>query len=169
MVVIVPDTSNMNQMVFFIILIIIILQLRERKVKSWGLIIVPVFMSLITILVVYNVLFSSILNFFLITAGFILGLVIGIVIGSFMRVKIDEKDGSLVLKGSIVAVILWIAIIALKIYGQDFLAGTRLIDLTVLTSIFLMMALGAIISRRIFIYRKYLEYKKVYKIEKHSS
>lgn len=167
--VIIPDSSTINQLLLLIILIVIILQLRERKVKSWRLIILPLFMLLITTLVVYNVLFSSVLNFSLITAGFILGVVIGIAIGSLMKVKIDEKDGSMVIKGSIIAVILWIAIIALKVYGQDLLEGAGLIDLNILTSIFLMMTLGAIISRRIFLYRKYLQHKKGYNIEKKSS
>ena len=165
MAVIVPDVNSMNQIVFLVILIIVIFQLRERRVRLGGLIILPVLMSYLTVIIVSNVLFSSILNFILIISGLIIGIVIGIAIGSLMKVKVDE-EGRMFIKGSFVAVILWIIIILLKVYGQGLIIGAKLIDVNVVTSIFLMMALGAVISRRVINYRKYLQIKKDTKKEK---
>ncbi len=162
--VIVPDVNSVNQVVFLVILIIVILQLRERKVRLGGLLILPILMSYLTVIVVSSVIFSSVLNFSLIILGLIIGFLIGIAIGSLMKVKVDE-EGRMLLKGSFVAVILWIIIILLKVYGQDFIIGAKLIDVNVVTSIFLMMALGAVISRRVIIYRKYLQIKKDIKKE----
>jgi hypothetical protein len=72
-------------------------------------------------------------------------------------VKIDEKDGSMVLKGSLLAVLLWAAIIGLKIYGKDLLGGIGLIDAGLITSTFLMLTVGMMISRRAFVYWRYLQ------------
>ena len=58
-----------------------------------------------------------------------------------MEVKIDEQ-GRMILKGSTVAVLIWAVIIVLKIYGKSLIAGFGLIDIGVLTSIFLAMTLG---------------------------
>lgn len=160
--VIYPDISTINQStqsLIIIFIIIILLQLRERRVKSWKLMIMPAFMFLITAGIVYNVLFSNILNFTLITIGLILGIGLGILIGSIMKVRIDE-NGSMMLKGSVIAVGLWLLVIAFKIYGKDILSGTGLISLDVLTSMILMMTLGAMISRRFYVYMKYLKHKK---------
>ncbi|AEG18829.1 DUF1453 family protein [Methanobacterium paludis] len=161
--VIYPDMSMINQStqsLIIIFVIIILLQLRERRVKSWKLMLMPAFMFLITAGIVYNVLFSDILNFTLIITGFILGIGLGILIGSFMKVRIDE-NGSMMLKGSAIAVGLWLLVIALKIYGKDILSGTGLINLDVLISMVLMMTLGAMISRRFYVYMKYLKHKQM--------
>jgi hypothetical protein len=120
--------------------------------------IMPAFMLFITSFIVQSVFFTSILNFSLITAGFIVGVLIGIALGSLMAVKVDE-DGTMILKGSFIAVILWVLVIILKFYGQNVLGTSGYFDLSVLTSVLLMMTLGAMISRRIFIYRRYRNYK----------
>jgi hypothetical protein len=55
---------------------------------------------------------------------------------------------------------MWIAIILLKIYGENVLSGTGWIELNLITSAALIMTLGAMISRRSFVYWKYLNHKK---------
>ena len=75
-----------------------------------------------------------------------------------MEVKIDE-DGTMLLKGSHIAIIIWITIIAIKIYGKNVL-GSIGFEINLLTSIFLMITLGAMISRYSIIYWKYAQFKK---------
>ncbi|MGZ7160277.1 MAG: DUF1453 domain-containing protein [Methanobacterium sp.] len=140
------------------IFLVVILQLRQRRVRSWTLMIMPALLSLITIPLVISELYSA-FNIIILVISFIAGIAIGILIGKFMEVKIDE-NGSMILKGSFIAVLLWIAIILLKLYGKDVLVGTRLIELNLLTSAFLVMTLGGMISRRVFIYWKYLQFRK---------
>jgi len=96
-----PDTNMFGSQSFILVIIIIVLlQLRERRVKLWRLMILPTFMFFITLLLVQSVIFTSLLNFSLITAAFIMGVLIGIAVGSFISVKVD-KDGNMILKGSL--------------------------------------------------------------------
>lgn len=158
-----PDNSMFTSQSFIIVIIfLVLLQLRERKVKPLGLMIMPVFMFIISIFLVEEVLFTSLLNFFLIAVGFILGTIIGYAVASFMKVKLDE-NGNVMMKGSVVAVVIWILVIIAKFYGEQTLGSTQFINFNVLTSIFIMMTLGAMISRRIIIYKRYREHKLLLK------
>jgi membrane protein CcdC involved in cytochrome C biogenesis len=156
-----PD-SNMfsNQSFLVVIIIIVLLQLRERRVNKWKLMILPAFMLLITAFLVQSVIFTNLLNFITISVGFGIGILVGIAVGSFMEVKIDG-DGAMILKGSMIAVGLWISVILLKIYGQGVLNNTGYFNIGVLSSAILMLTLGAMISRRIMVYNKYRNFKKM--------
>jgi membrane protein CcdC involved in cytochrome C biogenesis len=156
-----PD-SNMfsNQSFLVVIIIIVLLQLRERRVNKWNLMILPAFMLLITAFLVQSIIFTNLLNFITISVGFGIGILVGIAVGSFMEVKIDG-DGAMILKGSMIAVGLWISVILLKIYGQGVLNNTGYFNIGVLSSAILMLTLGAMISRRIMVYNKYRNFKKM--------
>lgn len=159
MTVIVPDNNFMASHSFLIIiLLIIILQLRERKIKLRKLIIMPVILSIITIPMIYVEMYS-VFNVAVIFVGLLIGVLMGFLISRFMEVKMDE-NGSMIMKGSLIAVLLWAAIIVVRIYGRDEISSMGLIDLNLLTAMFLIMAVGAMISRRIFIYWKYINFKK---------
>jgi membrane protein CcdC involved in cytochrome C biogenesis len=146
--------NNQSYVVLIFIALILLLQLRERRVSWLSLMIMPVFMLLLTVEVVSTELSSGIVNLLLIAVGLAIGIAIGVVIATRMVVKIDEQ-GRMVLKGSTVAVLLWAAIIVLKLYGKSLLAGFGLIDVGILTSIFLAMTLGAVVSRRAYLYWQY--------------
>lgn len=77
-----------------------------------------------------------------------------------MKMKIHENV-SMVLKGSVLAVAVWITIIAVKILGKDTLGATGYIKLNVLTSIFLAMTLGAMVAKRAYAYMEYLRENKL--------
>lgn len=160
MTVIIPDTNSINNPGFLIfILLILLLQLRQRKVRIWSLLIMPLLIAFITIPLVLNELTSP-FNVAIILIAILIGVLVGIFIGKFYEVKIDEK-GKMVLKGSFIAVFAWIAIILLKVYGENVISGTGWIEISLLTSAALIMTLGAMISRRIIIYKKYLDFKKI--------
>lgn len=159
MTVIIPDNNFMASPSFLIIiLLIIILQLRERKIKLRKLIIMPVILSIITIPMIYAEMYS-VFNVAVIFFGLLIGVLMGFLISRFMEVKMD-KNGSMIMKGSLIAVLLWAAIIVVRIYGRGEISSMGLIDLNLLTAMFLIMAVGAMISRRIFIYWKYVNFKK---------
>lgn len=122
--------------------------------------IMPVIMLLLTWTVISIEFSSGIWNLLLIAAGLAVGLGLGVIIATRIEVKVDEK-GRMVLKGSTVAVLIWAVIIVLKIYGKSWLAGVGLIDVGVLTSIFLAMTLGAMVSRRAYLYWQYLKKKNI--------
>lgn len=143
-----------------LIFLILLLQLRERRARWWSLMIMPAFMLPITAAVVFTELSSGFVNLLLIAIGLAIGIVLGMIIASRMEVKIDER-GRMILKGSTVAVLIWAAIIVLKIYGKSMLAGFALIDVGILTSIFLAMTLGTMISRRAYLYWQYRKKKDI--------
>ena len=159
MTVIVPDSNFMASPSFLIIiLLVIILQLRERKMKLRKLIIMPVILSIITLPMVYIEMYS-IFNVAVIFVGLLIGVLMGFLISKFMEVRIDE-DGSMIMKGSVVAVLIWAAIILIRVYGRNEISSMGLMDLNLLTAMFLIMAVGAMISRRIFVYWKFVNFKK---------
>jgi membrane protein CcdC involved in cytochrome C biogenesis len=124
----------------------------------------PILVAYITIPIVNSELISA-FNVAVILAALIIGLLGGILIGKFFEVKIDE-NGAMILKGSFIAVFIWIAIILLKVYGKNVLGNTGFVELNLLTAAFLIMTLGAMVSRRIFVYWKYLNFKKEEKASK---
>jgi hypothetical protein len=160
MAVVIPNGNFAGNSFFIIIIVlfIVMLQLRERKVKLRSLIIMPVILSLFTLPIVYMEMYS-VFNVAVIFAGLLIGVLMGLLIGKFMKVKIHE-DGSMILKGSFLAVLLWVAIIIIRIYGRTVLSSMGIMDLNLLTSVFLIMAMGAMISRRVYLYRKYMNFKK---------
>ncbi|MEL7671458.1 CcdC protein domain-containing protein [Methanobacterium sp.] len=159
MTVIVPDSNFMASPSFLIIIfLIILLQLRERKMNLRKLIVMPVILAIFTLPAVYVEMYS-VFNVVVIFIGLLIGILMGYLISKFMEVKVHE-DGSMILKGSLLAVLMWAAIIVIKIYGRNAIGGMKLMDLSLLTSMFLIMTVGAMISRRVFIYRRYINFKK---------
>jgi hypothetical protein len=155
-----PNTQAFDTVFFVIVLFVLLLQLRTRRVRLFGLVVMPLLMLALTVPLVSMELFSGPIGIALLALGFIVGVGFGIVIGSMMEVKVDEKDGSMVLKGSVLAVLLWAAVIGLKIFGKDLLGSYGLIDMGLLTSAVLMLTVGSMISRRGFVYWRYLQMKK---------
>jgi membrane protein CcdC involved in cytochrome C biogenesis len=154
------DLGSNDQFYLVFVALILLLQLRERRVRWWSLMIMPVIMLMLTGGIVFTELTSGVGNLLLIAAGLAVGFVLGIIVASRMEVKIDDQ-GRMVIKGSTVAVLIWAAIILLKLYGKNWLVGLGLIDVDILTSAFLAMTLGAMISRRAFLYWQYHKKKNL--------
>jgi membrane protein CcdC involved in cytochrome C biogenesis len=151
--------AAMGTEVFFLIaIIIVLLQLRTRKVRPVTIWIPPVFIALVTLPVIASE-YSGIGTLLLSVAGFVIGCAAGVVIGSRMEVRTDES-GRIVLKGSVIAVLIWVLVLGLKIFGKGFIGDTGLISLADLTAAMLAMTLGTIIARRAYIIIKYLSLKK---------
>ncbi len=153
------DFQSFGQVYLLIILLVVILQMRQRRVKIWTLAIMPVFLLLVTVPMVSPELNTGWLNLAAIGAGLVLGFGIGLLIGSMMQVKVDT-DGTMVLKGSLLVVLLWGGVIAAKLFGKGLLGDTGLFSFDLLTSAFLMMTLGTMIGRRALIVWKYAQMRK---------
>lgn len=148
-----------NAAFVILIIFIVLLQLRERKLKPWSLFILPLILTLLTIQVI-SLEISSAFDFIILIIGFIVGTILGLIIGRFMDVKTNKNNDKIILKGSRVAVAIWILIILLKIYGENVLNNTGIIKVDLVLALFLMITLGTVVSRRIIIYWKYLKHKK---------
>ncbi len=155
-----PNSLEFGSIYFLVVIIILLLQLRRRRVKFFGLVIMPLFMLLFTLPLIMIDFSVSLLGVILLALGFIIGAGIGIAVGSMMEVQVDEKDGTMVLKGSILAVALWAGIIGLKIFGKGLINSIGVVDMGLVTSMFLMMAVASMITRRGYVYWRYMQMKK---------
>jgi membrane protein CcdC involved in cytochrome C biogenesis len=76
-----------------------------------------------------------------------------------MKVTADDQ-GRILLKGSLVAVTVWILVLGLRLYGKSVIGDWGIISLNDLSAAALAIALGSIIARRAYVTIKYLELKK---------
>jgi len=152
------EMGNTGIIFVLIILLILLLQFRERKFRLWRAILSMGFMILITIPFVYLEIQLTPLNNLLLFGAGILGLLIGLGVAYHTKIKI-AGDGSLRTRGSVLSVGLWAAIILAKFYGQDTLNQWGF-DPNLVLSLFLVMTVATLISRNYYVYQRYLRKKR---------
>jgi membrane protein CcdC involved in cytochrome C biogenesis len=151
--------SQMSAEFFFLIaIILVLLQLRTRKVRLWVIWLPLLFLLPITAATIAAD-YSGPGTLLLSVAGFAVGCALGLVIGSRMEVKTDDT-GRIVLKGSLVAVTIWIVVLGLKIFGRGIVGDMGIISLDDLSAMLLALTLGTITARRVYVTLKYLQLKK---------
>lgn len=155
---------SFNQVVIIAVVIFLLFQLRQRKFHFWRSMVVPGAMLMVTLLFVRLELQGPLFNTIVIFGGGVFGLLMGMIIARFTKLKIG-KDGSLLMRGSFIAMSLWFLIIMAKLYGQDTLNQMGLSSSLVL-SLFLMISVSTMISERVFIYYRYLRNRKEWKKNK---
>jgi len=153
-----PNNISLSQIFIIFILLLLLLQLRQRKFHFWRSLILPGLMLLVTVDLIYMEMMGALFNLLVLVGGGILGVLLGMAVASQMKIKIAE-DGSLLLRGSFLAVTLWALIILAKFYGQDTLNQWGL-DSYLLLSLFLMITVTSMISQRVYIYYRYLQKKR---------
>jgi membrane protein CcdC involved in cytochrome C biogenesis len=153
-------SGQMSVEFFFIIaIILVLLQLRTRRVRLWTIWLPPVIILLpITVMTLaadYNGLNTVLFS----VAGFAIGCPIGAFIGSRMQVTADE-NGRILLKGSVFAVAVWILVLGVRLFGKSIVGDWGIIGLNDLSALALALALGTIVARRAYVTLKYLELRK---------
>ncbi|WP_424358173.1 DUF1453 domain-containing protein [Methanocella sp. MCL-LM] len=141
------------------IVIILLLQLRERRVRPLSMILMPALLLLVTAPVLTPEPGAGPIAWLLILIGFAAGVAAGLLIASRMHLKIDA-DGSMKMRGSVLAAGIWAAILLVKVYGKDLMAGTGVIDMNLLTSAFLALTLGMLIARRGYVFYRLMQLQK---------
>ncbi|OPY29934.1 MAG: hypothetical protein A4E28_00590 [Methanocella sp. PtaU1.Bin125] len=151
--------GQMSAGLFFLIaIILILLQLRTRKVRPVAiwiplLILLPV--TAATIVADYSGPGTLLLS----VAGFAVGCAAGAAIASRMEMKVDDR-GRILLKGSLVAVGIWVLVLGLKIFGRDVVRDLGIISLNDLSATVLALTLGMIMARRAYMTLKYFRLQK---------
>jgi hypothetical protein len=149
---------SLNQVILIIVFIFLLFQLRQRKFHFWRSMIVPGLMLLVTYFFVTMEMQGPLFNTVVLVGGGILGIILGIIIASLTKLKI-AKDGSLLMRGSFIAMGLWFLLILAKLYGQGTLNQWG-VDADLFLSLFLMISVTTMISERIGLYYRYLKEKK---------
>jgi membrane protein CcdC involved in cytochrome C biogenesis len=147
------------ELFFLIAVILILLQLRTRRVRLWTIWIPPAIILLPITAVTIAADYGGPGTLLLSLAGFAVGCAVGVVIGSRMTVTADDH-GRILLKGSLVAVTIWILVLGLRLFGKSIIGDWGIISLNDLSAAALAMALGSIVARRAYVTLKYLQLKQ---------
>ena len=146
------------------ILIMLLSQFRERKFRLWTSIITMTFMLIVTYIFV-SIELPANANYSILIAGGLVGIMLGLAIAHHIKIKITD-DGSLLTRGSVLSVGIWIFIILVKFYGQNTFNQWEW-NPNFLLSLFLILSISTMISKNIYLYIRYknkkreLEYKSI--------
>jgi len=144
--------------ILLVILIIVLMQSKERKVKINRIWLVPALLCFVTIQSIIHMGQLSILQLLLFVAMLGIGLVLGIIRGKALTFRIDSETGHVLRKGNWLNTMILLIILGAKIViKQSMFSGSTHYTLMVVTNAFLCITLGTVISRRYYIWKKYNE------------
>ncbi len=136
-------------------------QFRETQSRVSRLWVLPALTLLFSYTSIQNDLFDTSWSPVIIAAGFVVGLIIGGIRGASTKLKVDPAAGLITVQGTIVSVLLWLALLAVKGIADVALAGTGQTNSTagvatgLVTATLLSFSLGAIIATRVYFYWRY--------------
>ena len=139
------------------ILIMLLSQFRERKFRLWYSIITMTFMLFVTYIFV-SIELPANANYSILIAGGLVGIMLGLAIAHHIKIKITD-DGSLLTRGSVLSVGIWIFIILVKFYGQNTFNQWQW-NPNFLLSLFLILSISTMISKNIYLYIRYKSKKR---------
>jgi hypothetical protein len=136
-------------------------QFREKQSLVSRLWVLPALALLFSYTSIQHDLFDSALSPAIIAAGFAVGLVLGGIRGAFTKLTVDTTAGAITVQGTVVSVVLWLALLAVKGIADVALAGTGQANTPagqatgLVTATLLSFSLGAIIATRVYYYWRY--------------
>ncbi|HDR6299056.1 DUF1453 family protein [Bacillus cereus group sp. RP37] len=144
--------------ILLVMLIIVLMQSKERKVKVNRIWLVPALLCFVTIQSIIHMGQLTILQLLLFVAMFGIGLVLGIIRGKALTFRIDNETGHVLRKGNWLSTMILLVILGAKILiKQSMFSGSTHYTLMLVTNAFLCITLGTVISRRYYIWKKYNE------------
>ncbi|MED0876074.1 DUF1453 domain-containing protein [Bacillus mobilis] len=144
--------------ILLVILIIVLMQSKERKVKVNRIWLVPALLCFVTIQSIIHMGQLTILQLLLFVAMLGIGLVLGVIRGKALTFRIDSETGHVLRKGNWLSTMILLVILGAKIViKQSMFSGSTHYTLMIVTNAFLCITLGTVISRRYYIWKKYNE------------
>ena len=142
--------------ILLVMLIIVLMQSKERKVKVNRIWLVPALLCFVTIQSIIHMGQLTILQLLLFVAMFGIGLVLGVIRGKALTFRIDNETGHVLRKGNWLSTMILLVILGAKILiKQSMFSGSTHYTLMLVTNAFLCITLGTVISRRYYIWKKY--------------
>ncbi|KEQ24670.1 DUF1453 family protein [Paenibacillus tyrfis] len=129
-------------------------QLRERPVKIATLWIVPALMVYVSLRLIGQDFTLTPYAPLVMTAGAAVGAVVGIARGALTKFRIHAATGEVVMKGSVAGIAIWFVLLGVRWMSRHFGDGAELIS-----GALLMVGLGSVVFRRLWIYRAYRKLK----------
>ncbi|HFJ9462987.1 DUF1453 family protein [Bacillus cereus] len=144
--------------ILLVVLIIVLMQSKERKVKINRIWLIPALLCFVTIQSIIHVGQITLLQGLLFVVMLGIGLGLGIIRGRALTFRFDSKTGHVLRKGNWVSTIILLVILGAKIMiKQSMFSDSTHQTLMVVTNAFLCITLGTVISRRYYIWKKYNE------------
>lgn len=136
-----------------VVILLAIRQLKERKLKVSRMWIMPALMVYASFQLIGHDLIASSYAPLAMLGGLLIGALLGIVRGQMVKLRINPATGEVTSKGSITGLIIFIAVLAIRLLTKEMSGGAQL-----LSGALLMVSSGSIVFSRVWIY---LAYKKV--------
>ncbi|AKR35621.1 DUF1453 family protein [Bacillus cereus] len=144
--------------ILLVVLIIVLMQSKERKVKINRIWLIPALLCFVTIQSIIHMGQITLLQGLLFVVMLGIGLGLGIIRGRALTFRFDSKTGHVLRKGNWVSTIILLVILGAKIMiKQSMFSDSTHQTLMVVTNAFLCITLGTVISRRYYIWEKYNE------------
>ncbi|MCP1398695.1 MULTISPECIES: DUF1453 family protein [Bacillus cereus group] len=144
--------------ILLVVLIIVLMQSKERKVKINRIWLIPALLCFVTIQSIIHMGQITLLQGLLFVVMLGIGLGLGIIRGRALTFRFDSKTGHVLRKGNWVSTIILLVILGTKIMiKQSMFSDSTHQTLMVVTNAFLCITLGTVISRRYYIWKKYNE------------
>ncbi|MDA2529649.1 DUF1453 domain-containing protein [Bacillus cereus] len=144
--------------ILLVILIIVLMQSKERKVKINRIWLIPALLCFVTVQSIIHMGQITLLQGLLFVVMLGIGLCLGIIRGRALTFRFDSETGHVLRKGNWVSTIILLVILGAKIMiKQSMFSGSTHQTLMVVTNAFLCITLGTVISRRYYIWKKYNE------------
>ncbi|PGK33948.1 DUF1453 domain-containing protein [Bacillus anthracis] len=144
--------------ILLVILIIVLMQSKERKMKVNRIWLVPTLLCFVTIQSIIHMGQLTILQLLLFVAMLGIGLALGVVRGNALTFRIDSKTGHVLRKGNWLSTMILLVILGAKIViKQSMFSSSTHYTLMIVTNAFLCITLGTVISKRYYIWKKYNE------------
>ena len=144
--------------ILLVVLIIVLMQSKERKVKINRIWLIPALLCFVTIQSIIHMGQITLPQGLLFVVMLGIGLGLGIIRGRALTFRFDSKTGHVLRKGNWVSTIILLVILGAKIMiKQSMFSDSTHQTLMVVTNAFLCITLGTVISRRYYIWEKYNE------------
>ncbi|EOP10754.1 hypothetical protein KQ3_01887 [Bacillus cereus B5-2] len=129
--------------ILLVMLIIVLMQSKERKVKVNRIWLVPALLCFVTIQSIIHMGQLTILQLLLFVAMFGIGLVLGVIRGKALTFRIDNETGHVLRKGNWLSTMILLVILGAKILiKQSMFSGSTHYTLMLVTNAFLCITLG---------------------------
>ncbi|HDX9628725.1 TPA: DUF1453 family protein [Bacillus cereus] len=144
--------------IVLVILIIVLMQSKERKVKVNRIWLVPALLCFVTGQSLIHMGQITLLQGLLLVIMLGIGLCLGIIRGKALEFRLDSETGHVLRRGNwLSTLILLVVLVAKIVIKQSMFSGSTHQTLMFVTNAFLCITLGTVISRRYYIWKKYNE------------
>jgi hypothetical protein len=157
----IPGAVPLDILAIIIVGYIAVRQFREKRMRVSRLWVLPALALLFSYTGIQADLFDTAFSPAIIGAAFVIGLLVGGLRGAATKLTVDTTKQAVTVKGTLVSVALWLALLAAKGVADSVLAASGSADTvagvaaTLVTAALLSFSLGAVIATRVYYYWRY--------------